>query len=223
MISFHKSFITISRYSFFFIATLIFLSGTAYGSEFVFDEYAVFCSYFKLSGDKPSDQDVEDLCFTFDRPTYTSFKPSEMFSKKSLLKERKRIDKRIKSITSDSIFLWKVKYNLTNNKDIDRYFSMTAINEKLPQPTPYITSRISTKGQRKIKKAVYAFIKTNPKKIIKKDVEIIIKLKPEKYECRYQKRNIVEQNVLLPIRYVIFQPEKIQILDQSGMFKLAKH
>lgn len=221
MISFYKSFSTISLFSFYLAAAFVLLSGTAYCSTFAFDEYAVFCTYFKLSGDKPSDQDVEDLCFTFNQPTYTDFKPSEMFSKKSLLSEKNRINERIKSITSDSTFLWKVKYHLSNNKDIDRSFSMTAINEKLPQPTPYISSRISRKGQRQIKKAISLLIKKYPEKINKKDVEIIITLKPEKSEYGYQKRNIVEQNVLLPIRYVFFRPIEVQILHELEMIKLA--
>ena len=221
MISFYKSFSTISLFSFYLAAAFVLLSGTAYCSTFDFNEYAVFCTYFKLSGDKPSDQDVEDLCFTFNQPTYTDFKPSEMFSKKSLLSEKNRINERIKSITSDSTFLWKVKYHLSNNKDIDRSFSMTAINEKLPQPTPYISSRISRKGQRQIKKAISLLIKKYPEKINKKDVEIIITLKPEKSEYGYQKRNIVEQNVLLPIRYVFFRPIEVQILHELEMIKLA--
>ena len=204
---------------FFIPAAFFLMSGIAYCSTFPFDEYAVFCSYFKISGDKPTDQDIEELCFSFDRPTYTSFKPSEMFSKKSLWMEKNRIEKRIKSITHDSTFLWKVKYNLSNNKDINRYFSLAAINEILPQPTPYINSRISGKGQRKIKKAISSLIKTHPEKINKKDVEIIITLKPEKSEHKYQKRNIVAQNVVLPIRYVIFQPTKIQILDELEIVK----
>jgi len=219
MICFNKSFNKRYLSSFYLIAAFILLSGSAYCSTSDFDEYAVFCSYFKVSGDKPSDQDIEELCFTLDRPNYTSFKPSEMFSKNSLLREKKRIDKRIKSITSDSTFLWKVKCNISNNADINRYFSKAAVNEKLPQPTPYINSRIFGKEQRKIIKAISSLLKAHPKKIKKKDVEIIITLKPEKSEYRYQKRNIVKQNVVLPIRYVIFQPKKVQILDEIEMVK----
>lgn len=200
--------------SFFIFSSLVLIYGTAYCSTFSFDEYAVFCSYFKVSGDKPSDQDVEELCFTLDRPAYTSFKPSEMFSKKSLNKEKDRVDRIIKSITDNSTFLWKVKYNLSNNKDIDKYFSKSAIFEILPQPTPYINSRISGKGQRKIRQAIASLLKSYPEKIRNRDVEIIITLKPEKSEYGYQKRNIVQQNVVLPIRYVIFQPTKVQILDE---------
>jgi hypothetical protein len=202
---------------FFSIAFLILLTRTAYCSTYPFDEYAVFCCYFKISGDKPTDQDIEELCFTFDRPTYTSFKPSEMFTKRSLLKEKNRVDKKIKSITCDSTYLWIIKSNLSNIKDIDRYFSMAAIAEILPQPTPYINARISRKGQRKIKKAISSLLKKYPEKIKKKDVEILITVKPEKSEYGYQKRNIVQQKVFLPIRYVIFQPLKVQILDELEM------
>ena len=217
MIFFRKFSYKIYFLFFFLTGAFYFTSENVYCSTFPFDEYAVFCSYFKLSGDTPSEQDIEELCFTFNRPTYTSFKPSEMFSKKSLLMEKNRIDEKIKSITVNSTFLWKViRLNLSSNRDIDRYFSMTAINEALPQPTPYINSRISVKGQRKIKKAIYSLLKTCPEKIKKKDVEILITLKPEKSEYGYQKRNIVEQRVVLPIRYVIFQPTLVQVLDESA-------
>ncbi len=203
----------------FLVLAFVLISGTAYCSTFPFDEYAVFCSYFKLSGEKPSDQDVEELCFTFDRPTYTSFKPSEMFTRKSLLREKNRIDKIIESINRESVFLWKVKHNLSNNRDIDKYFSMSSLNEILPQATPYISSRISRKGQLQIKKAITSLFKAHPENIKKRDVEIIITLKPEKFENGYQKRNIVQQHVVLPIRYVIFRPTKVQILDELEVVK----
>jgi len=193
------------------------ISGAAYCASSPFDEYAVFCSYFKLSRDTPSDQDVEELCFSFNRPTYTSFKPSEMFTKKSLLKEKGRIDEIITSITLESDFIWKVKCNLTNNKDIDKYFSMTSINEMLPQATPYINPKISGRGQRQIKKAISSLFKTHSENIKMKDVDIIITLRPEKSEYEYQKRNIVELDVVLPIRYVIFRPTKVQMLDELEM------
>lgn len=198
-----------------FITIFIFISETAFCSTLSFDEYAVFCCYFKISGDKPSDQDIEELCFKFNRPNYTSFKPSEMFTKKSLLKEKNRVDEKIKSITSDSTFLWKLEHNLSNNNDVNRYFNIYAIDEVLPQPTPYINPIISEKNKRKIKKAISLLLKKHPEKIKNKDVEIIITLKPEKFEYKHQKRNIVKQNVVLPIRYVIFHPTKVQILDES--------
>ncbi len=214
MIYFSKAFTKRALFSSFIFVVYILISETAFCSTFPFDEYAVFCSYFKLSGDTPSDQDVEELCFSFNRPIYTSFKPSEMFTKKSLLKEKNRIGEIITSINLESDFIWKVKCNLTNKKDIDRCFSMSSINERLPQATPYINSKISGKDQRQIKKAISSLFKTHSENIKMKDVEIIITLKPEKSEYEYQKRNIVEQNVVLPIRYVIFRPTKVQILDE---------
>ena len=204
----------ISFFIFFSTTTLILSAGTSYCSMYPFDEYDFFCSYFKMSGDKPADQDIEDLCFTFDRPTYTSFKPSEMFTRKSLNKEKIRVDKRIKSISSDSTYLWKIKPKLSNIKDIDKCLNTESIAEILPHLTPYINSKISRKGQRKIKKAISSLLTKCPEKIKEKDVEIFISLKTEKSENGYQKRNIIHQNVVLPIRYVIFQPLKVQILDE---------
>ena len=133
------------------------------------------------------------------------------------LKEKDRVDEIIASISFESEFIWKVKCNLTNNKDIDRCFSMSSINEILPQPTPYINSKISGKGQRQIKKTVSSLFRNHSQNIKKKDIEIIVTLRPDKSEYEFQKRNIVEQNVVLPIRYVIFRPTKVQILDELEM------
>ncbi len=196
------------------IAVCIVSAGISYSSTFPFDEDTVFCSYFMISGNIPSEQDIEDLCFTIDKPAYTSFKPSEMFSKKSIKREKSRIEKKIKSIDSSSTLIWKVRLNLSDKHGIDRYFSMAAINDNMPQPTPYISSRISAKGLRLIKNAVISLLNTN-RGILKKETEVIISLKPEKSEYGYQKRYIVEQDVTLPIRYVIFLPTEVRILDEK--------
>lgn len=201
---------------FIFVSTAfsIIIPGASYSSNFPFDEDAVFCSYFMKSGDIPSEQDIEEFCFSDNRPTYTSFKPSEMFSKKSIIKERSRIEKKIKSIDGTSTFLWRVRLRVWNNNEIDKSFSLKAINADMPQPTPYINSRISVKGPRFIKNALTSLVKARPELHRKKDIDIVIGLKPEKSEYGYQKRNIVEQDVILPIRYVIFQPTTVQILDE---------
>ncbi|MBN2418740.1 MAG: hypothetical protein JXL81_05100, partial [Deltaproteobacteria bacterium] len=91
--------------------------------------------------------------------------------------------------------------------------------ERLPQPTPYINSRICANGHQKIKKAVSSLLKSRTEKFNGKAFEIIITLKPETFENGYQKRNIVKEHVVLPIRYVIFRPIEVQILDETEIIK----
>jgi hypothetical protein len=191
----------------------ILFSSQSSDASFPMDEDAVFCSYFMISGDKPTEQDIEELCFAGGRPSYTAFKPSEMFSKKSLLSEKNRIEDRINSIYADQTIIWNVKLDSMDAEAIERFLSAAVINDSIPRPTPYINGRISPNGPNYIKKAISAIFDKSPSKKSGKGVEILISLRPVHAVYEYEKRNIVEQEVTLPIRYVIFQPIKVQILD----------
>ena len=192
---------------------LIFVYANSSSAALRLDEEAIFCSYFLLSGDKPSEQDIEELCFASGRPSYTAFKPSEMFSKKSLLSEKKMIENRINTISTDPTIIWTVSLDSTDAASIEHFFTTEAINDNMPKPTPYISGRISENGPKYIRKIVAAMLNSSSLKKYEKGVEVLISLKPIKSVYEYEKRNIVEQAVLLPIRYVIFQPIKVQILD----------
>lgn len=192
---------------------IIFVSAHSSSAALRLDEDAIFCSYFLLSGDKPSEQDIEELCFNSGRPSYTAFKPSEMFSKKSLLSEKKMIENRINTISTDPTIIWTVSLDSTDIASIEHFFTTEAINDNMPRPTPYISGRISENGPKYIRKTVAAMLDRSSAKKYRKGVEVLISLRPVKSVYDFEKRNIVEQAVLLPIRYVIFQPIKVQILD----------
>jgi hypothetical protein len=197
----------------FLLFFLILVSTQSSDAALRLDKDAVFCSYFMISGDEPSEQDIEELCFNSGRPSYTAFKPSEMFSKKSLLSEKKKIENRISTISADPTIIWNIKLDSMDAAGIELFFTTDSINDNMPNPTPYISGRISENGPKYIRKTVAAMLDSSSAKKYGKGVEILISLRPVHAVYEYEKRNIVEQMVTLPIRYVIFQPIKVQILD----------
>ncbi len=200
-----------------FIFLLITLSPHSSSAALQLDEDAVFCCYFYISGEKPSDQDIEELCFNSGRPSYTAYKPSEMFSKKSLLSEKKRIEERVKTISFDPAVTWNIRLDKLDAAFVGRFFSPSNINAAIPRPTPYIGGRLSIDGSQYIKKGLKALIDQIPSERYENGVEISITLRPVNGVHEYEKRNIVEQNVTLPIRYVIFQPIKVRIVDGNSL------
>jgi hypothetical protein len=54
------------------------------GSPLPLDKETVFCIYYKMSGEYMDEQDLEELCLNLGRPTFTVYKPSEMFVKNTL-------------------------------------------------------------------------------------------------------------------------------------------
>lgn len=214
-------FLPLDRNSYIPVSLLFFLlivvSAHSSSAKLQMDEDAVFMSYFMISGDKPSEQDIEELCFNSGRPSYTAFKPSEMFSKKSLLSEKKRIEDKKNTISADPIIIWNLRLESMDAAVIERFSTAVIINAAIPKPTPYISGRISENGLKYIKKSLRTHLDGSSSKKYEKGVEISISLRPVSAEYKYEKRNIVEQVVTLPIRYVIFQPIKVEILDGNRL------
>ena len=149
-----------------------------WGSTFPLDEESVFCSYFIMSGDKPDEQDIEEFCFQSGRPAFTSFKPSEIFMRNSIKKERTRITERIEELKKDSLLIWSLKCEVSYGSSNGRYWVI--INEKdLPQPTPYINSKMSEEGSKSLRKTLNSLINQNSGSSTKKEIDINIFLKPE--------------------------------------------
>jgi hypothetical protein len=173
-------------------------------AELQLDEDTVFCSYFLKSGENPSDQDIEELCFNSGRPSYTAYKPSEIFSKKGLLSEKKRLEKRISAISNDPHVVWNLRLDSADATGIEQFSRTSCINAAIPRPTPYIGGRITDNGPEFIKRCLKTLIDGAPPGRYEKGAEISITLRPVKAVHEYEKRNIAEQNVILPVRYVIF-------------------
>ncbi|NLD35401.1 MAG: hypothetical protein GX654_00865 [Desulfatiglans sp.] len=199
------------------ILLLTLLSAHPSSAAFQLDEDTVFCCYFFISGDSPSDQDIEELSYNSGRPSYTSYKPSEIFSKKSLISEKKRIKERITAISNDPDVIWNVRLDSVDAAAIGRFTSVSNINAAIPRPTPYIGAKISENGLKYIKNNLKALTDAAPSMGQGKGAEILITLRPVHAIHEFEKRNIVEQEVTLPIRNVIFQPIKVQILDGNSL------
>lgn len=186
-----------------------------YCSTYPLNEESVFCVYFMMSGDDVNERDVEEFCFNSGKPVYTSFKPSEMFTKQSIIREKIKIEKKIESIGNDSLFVWELDEPALYENFDDKKGGFVLNYKYLPQPTYYINSEITKSGKRILGKVINSFFKKNGNKYDLKDLHIKVTLRPEKTAYSYQKRNIVYENVVLPIRYVIFHPIKVQILDKT--------
>ena len=82
----------------------------------------------------------------------------------------------------------------------------------MPQPTPFIMSKISQAGRKSLSKLLRDLhIKDRQK--LAGPVDIGVYLKPERIAYRFVKRNIALENVTLPLRYIVFRPIKVEVLE----------
>ena len=184
------------------------------GSTVALDRESVFCVYYKLSGDVMSDQDIEDLCMARGKPTFSHYKPSELFTKKSILKSRKELLEKMKLLDETSIFKWTTTYTCKKKRG-ETGLDYSRI---LPQPTPFIAAQMSPKGQtvinRRLAQAINAL---QPEKSA--ILTISVYLKAQHIDNRFEDRNIGRQNVFFPLRYVVFHPVKIAIAFENNARK----
>ena len=179
---------------------------------FPLDREGIFCLYFQMSGEPMGDQDIEDLCFTSERPIFTAYKPSEMFTKSSLKKLKIRLLRKMKEYSKDSTFKWSIRHAFINSHSGTQISKYLLNKTREFQPTPYIKPEISKNGLKAIQRAVNS-LDAEAKKLLKgKDFKITVYLRPEKVDNQLEKRNIALVNVFLPIRRVIFHPVRIKIL-----------
>ena len=180
-------------------------------SSFPLDEETVFCIYYKMSGEYMDDQDLEDLCYTLGRPTFTAYKPAQMFMKNSLRELRGKLVKRMKDYNENSMFKWNFQCNLMPINSEINSIKLTFLNNEMPQPTPFIRAEMSRNGRRLINRQLALL---DPKTLSQKKEAVLninIYLKPETIDYQLQKRNIAREDVFLPLRCVIFRPVKIEI------------
>ena len=182
---------------------------TLYGSDFMLDEETVFCLYYKISGEYMDDQDMEDLSYELGRPLFTVFKPSEMFTKQSLKNLRTKLMKKIAHYGDDSLFQWKLKHDPLSDIRLRMHGIVEPIDSGMPQPTPYIRSEISKKGRDDLIRQLTSIARERVSGR-KKDIRCLdLYFKPVGIEYRFEKRNVAREDMVLPIRYVIFTPVKV--------------
>jgi len=192
-------------------------SRTVWGATVVLDEEAVFSLYYSMDSKGLKPQDIEDYCFHSGKAAFTAYKPSEMFMKHGLKNQLAGIKEQVSDYDDNTLFNWRIKGGFSKGQAASR---VILYNNNMPQPTPYINSEISKKGQKLIKKMLDHLVKENPGLNRGEELDIVFSLKPEKVEYRFQKRNIALEDILLPIRYVIFNPVKVEVSDQERTVQL---
>ncbi len=191
----------------------------AWGAVNPLDEEIVFCIYFKLSGNSLDAQDIEEFCYESGRPAFTAFKPSEMFMKNSVREHKIRLEEKIKQLKDNLIFTWKFSGIVVPNDLKKNDYNIMYDENDLPQPTPFINAELSKDGRRSLRVLLNSLVNRKFHSMEKKEFEISVWLLPQSIAFRYQKRNIAHEDVLLPIRYVIFHPIKVQALDETMTIK----
>ena len=172
------------------VSSFFFGDHELWATTFSLDNESVLCVYYKMSGKDMDEQDMEDLCFELGRPTFTAFKPSEMFMKHSLRRLMERLTAKMKDYGEDSLYSWGLKFTFRPNyKDKDVY-SIIFDKTNLPQPTLYISSEISESGRRSVKRVLNTLVvkKFGTKK--EREMDVILFLRPEKIDHRFQRRNV---------------------------------
>ena len=193
--------------------------------SFPLDREAAFCIYYKMSGEDMKEQDLEELCSSLGRPTFSAYKPSEMFMKNTLRRLRHKLMQRMKKYSKDSIFKWDFKCILMPNKSKINNCKSNFLNKKMPQPTPFISSKITKIGQRAVNKLLNSLISKSLSKTKERSLKIILYLKPERIDYRNKKRNIAHEHVRLPFRCVIFHPVKMEVFPfkDPGQMLLSRN
>jgi len=179
------------------------------------DKVSVFCAYYKLSGDFMNDQDVEDLCVALGKPTFSHYKPSELFTKRTLLETRNTLLETMELIDETSTFKWNTTYTFTGRRQKPHL----DYDNILPHPTPFIAAKISLKGQTDINTRLAQAIDALQleKSTI---VTISVYLKPQHVYNRFEERNIGRHNVFFPHRRIVFHPVKIAVTLEDNIRKL---
>ena len=188
------------------------LSLPAHGRDNVsFDKEAVFCSYFKISQEAFADQDIEELLMALGRPTFSNYKPAEIFTRQTIRQKRVELNGTIKRLSGPAPLKW--HFECFPSK-LRSGFSTYYLRKNLPFATPYIQSEISNTDLLAIIKKLRRVSKSRRFKYDEK-VRIEIYLWPVKWENRLRARTMARQKTVFPLRYVFFKPLLVEVVPIS--------
>jgi hypothetical protein len=174
----------------------------------------VFCLYFKLSGQPMGDQDIEDLCFAQGRPIYSAFKPAEMFLNPTIHAMRARLLKRMNEYGNGSIFVWRFEVPIKKERSGRSLGWASEPREQLPHATPFIRAAFSDKQWSHIEEAAQTLLEEKSS-LGHGPVQITIEAKPLQVSQLPGKRIVAQEELRIPIRFILFQPVDIRI-SQAG-------
>ena len=193
------------------IVFLLLSDGGICGSPLPLDKETVFCIYYKMSGENMEEQDLEELCRNLGRPTFTAYKPSEMFVKNTLRDLKCKLTEKTKALSGNSMFRWSLKRTLGPDDSGIYDHTVTLLNNDMPQPTVFIGSEMTERGRRFIHRLLHSLVSKSSNQAEERAVNITVYLRPEKIFYRFQHRNIAREDIYLPFRSVIFHPIKIEV------------
>jgi len=180
------------------------------------DREEIFCTYYSICGEAPEAVDIEDLCWARENPTFSAFKPAEMFSGNSLRRARSRLSERIRQINAESLFRWSIKGRMHRTSPERARFHPISREPNLPQATPYIGAEMPPEHWRGLLKVLKELPLEIPQGTSVRSSRVEVLLKPHRVEKRFQTRNIAREDVFLPIRYVVFVPVAIHLPLNPG-------
>jgi hypothetical protein len=180
------------------------------------DRAAVFCTFYALSGQRPDDRDIEDFCWSAGKPTFSAFKPAEMFSRKGLQGARRALQRRGEGIGPDTVFRWETEGIVVRRAGGGLSFRSGFGRKDLPHATPLIQAEISAAGWKRLQDALKRLPSSSRKKAPGKGPSPRVLLEPLQVENRMERRNIALEEVTIPVRAVVFQPVALEIADGSG-------
>jgi len=191
-------------------------SGRASSSLPELDQAAVFCTFYALSGEQPEDRDIEDLSWNTGKPTFSAFKPAEMFSRKGLREARRELDRRVGSVGPDTVFRWAAEGIVVPGGGGGFSFRSGTGRTDLPHATPFIQAEISPDGWKRLQRALKRLPLSSEPNTSGKGSSPRILLEPLRVENRMERRNIALEEVTLPVRVVVFQPVGLETPDATG-------
>ncbi|RJR34759.1 MAG: hypothetical protein C4576_26025 [Desulfobacteraceae bacterium] len=174
----------------------------------------VFCLYFKLSGERMGDQDIEDLCFSQGMPIYSAFKPAEMFLHPTLQATRARLLKRMKEYVNGSIFVWKFEADMKREGSGRSLKWASDPPVQMPHATPFIRAALSERDWKHVEESIQAFLEANPS-LGNGIVQITIRAKASGVGQMPEKRIVAGEELKIPVRLLLFQPVDIRV-SQAG-------
>ncbi|MBW2609245.1 MAG: hypothetical protein JRC68_02745 [Deltaproteobacteria bacterium] len=93
----------------------------------------------------------------------------------------------------------------------------------MPQPTAYISSEMSEGGWRSVRKLLNSLATKKLNSAKKRELEVTVALRPKEIDYRFQKRNVAHEDIVLPIRCVIFHPVRAEVFDETMTIETVFH
>ncbi|MBW1721249.1 MAG: hypothetical protein JRJ78_04220 [Deltaproteobacteria bacterium] len=178
---------------------------------------SLFCLYHKMSGKVIKDQDIEDLSAEEGRPFYSAYKPSELFTKKSLKAARKRLERLMRDLNGETLFIWLIECRAVSSRRGSRGLYLKPSVTGLPESTPFIRAKWQRNGRRRLLKIVNSLLPKVPDLWEGKTLRVKIHLKAVKTVEALEVRNIARQKVRVPIRYVLFEPLQAELAAEPSV------